>query len=327
MQKRFSWREFGLLMAPVAAVSALALWASTRPAPVRDDGKVFLYFYTQKPTTQEAFQGYDTAFVLQARNRVGQARQMDKVEPTLQLQTPYGLAVSHMDRGFSGFWIKVWGTSFAHRDDHRILLKLHNVPPGKLRFDFRAVALPPQNPPAMTPLPVTLPRPVSGSWKIDHTQIKAPNLSALPRKPLVKVRSVTVTQVSPGNTKAGVPYSVEAEIVFDLQSGAMGEKTPFDFDVHEHHFVPANQGFYGMSWSAGPSINPFRPVTKETPRTRIRSWKVFNDFPLVKMNVSGRASADNRWPLGFQIEPFDFRSVKVGQKLKFKAFPVALPKP
>lgn len=312
-------------MAPVLLVGAAGFLASKRPAPFKDDGKVFLSFQIQKPTTLEAFQGYDTAFVIRAKNRLGHAQQMDKVGPTLQLQTPYGLAVSHLDRGFSGFWMKVWGASSSGADNHRILLKLRNVPPGKLRFDYHAVALPSPSAPATAPLPVKPSVPVSGSWKIDHTQTKAPNLAVLPRKPFVQVRSVTVTQVSLGTPKAGVPYSVEAEMIFDLQSGAMNQKTPFDFDVSEHHFVPTNQGFYGMSWSSGPS--PVSPVSKETPRTRIRTWRVLNDFPHSKMNVSGRVSADNRWPLGFEIEPFDFKSVKVGQKLRFKQFPVALPKP
>ena len=79
-----------------------------------------------------------------------------------------------------------------------------------------------------------------------------------------------------------------------------------------------------MTYGLGSGLDPKR----DTVRRRVQQWTI-NLVPganTLKSRLSGRASAANRWPLGFEIEPFSFQSARVGQKLNFKQFPVALPK-
>jgi len=100
----------------------------------------------------------------------------------------------------------------------------------------------------------------------------------------------------------------------------MDENTSFVAKFDKRQLPRDEPTTYGLNWSSDSRF-------KVAPRTKVRSWTVFSDSLATKFYISGRVSADNRWPLGFQIEPFDFKTAKVGQKLKFKQFPVPLPQP
>ncbi|MBW3636185.1 MAG: hypothetical protein KY445_06920, partial [Armatimonadetes bacterium] len=144
-----------------------------------------------------------------------------------------------------------------------------------------------------------------------------PNLAAMPRNPLVSLREVVITEKVAGNARGGVPDEIKAEAVFDLNGVGTNQKSPFEFSI-SNQTRAATGPTYGMTWG--------HRSAKDTPRRRVRSWTVSTSpADTAKARVSGRASADNRWPLGFEIEPFSFKTVRVGQKLKFKQFPVALP--
>lgn len=73
-----------------------------------------------------------------------------------------------------------------------------------------------------------------------------------------------------------------------------------------------------MGWGSSP------PPEGTNPRIRTVSFTPYPHSQLAY--VSGRVSVGKNWPLGFEIEPFDYKKVKVGHRLKVKAFPVALPK-
>lgn len=319
MAKRFSIRKFGLLIAPVVLVVALVLWVSKPPEHPEisiDDEKISVTFQIDKPTGLEASAGYAGAFVLDIEMpyrqldftdiEMGDLR-LDFTRCTLylELQPPKTLQTS---KSKSANQI-LWKNSTEGSLNLRSPFKNRRYPPGTLYLGSNGL---------FTPWDTRGAKPtflVSRKWKIDRARLKAPNLAAMPRQPKVTVRSVTITKVFLFKNKfKGVPRgSVTGEVIFDLQGAAMNEATPFVYEFREHHFVPKNRVSYEMESGSKNILG--------TANTRVEAWTIFEDSLNVKMNVSGRASAGNRWPLAFEIEPFDFKSVKVGQKLKFKQFP------
>lgn len=319
MPKRFSMREMTLLTLPVLAIGAVGLWSSNR-LPV--DDKPRPHFSIAAPTTLEAFGGADAAFVIEIKNFPRQEFEIPfDFKAYLQVKTPHGLETARANESNYLPWTqKLWLGRAINGETNRFKFRSAALPSGEAHFGFSTIAQPLLLPVASSATARLKPLHLSGKWKVDRAQIKPLNLAAWPRKPWVAVRSVTITQRMPGNIRGGIPGSVRGEVVFDLQSAAMDGKTAFEIDFGEHHLVPKNSSTYG--------INSGVPIGhKEKPRTRVRYFEVRDVLVTSKFHVSGRVSADNRWPLGFQIEPFDFKTAKVGQKLKFKQFPVALPKP
>ncbi|PQV64876.1 hypothetical protein B1R32_103143 [Abditibacterium utsteinense] len=321
MRQRFHPRETALLLAPVLLIGVLGFWMSKRPIPKIDDGKLHPQFRLDKPSALEAFRGANTALVISFKGASAKDFDCQQLSPYLQVKTSRGVEVARYSmRGIVPWDENLWNYSSSNNTSTRFLLQTRAVPAGEMHFGFFGVAQPnasfTASPTASAPLkPVRL----SGKWKVDRTQFKPTNIASWPRKPFVKVREVVITEKTTGNPRGGVPNRITGEIIFDLQSATMEEKTSFEASFSEHHFTPPTQITYGMSYGSG--------QTKETPRTRAQSWMVNSKSPKTRLNVSGRVSADNRWPLGFTIEPFNFQNVKVGQKLKFKQFPVPLPKP
>lgn len=323
MSKRFSGRELGLLMAPVLIFGALAGWSSTRPqpratpaAPLKT-GKVQLQFGIEAPTTFQAFEGANVVFAVRVKGLDTKKYWLDDNSRFLQIQTPRGIEVSNGNGSNWGRKLWAFGTH-SSEDTLRFPLQTGGVPAGEMHFGISLVAHP--NPPIGATTTPLKPLRLSGRWKVERSQIPNRKLTAMPRKPWVKVRSVTLTRVTPGNPKAMLPSSVEGEVIFDLTSGSMNDRTPFETRFDRQYLVRPNQEIYGIGYSSGSQV-------KDSPRSRFATWMVQSGSLSQKVKVSGRASADNRWPLGFQIEPFPFKTAKVGQKLGFKQFPVALPKP
>ncbi|MBW3636184.1 MAG: hypothetical protein KY445_06915, partial [Armatimonadetes bacterium] len=181
MAKRFSARETALLMAPVVFVGALGWWLSKPPQPVRDNGPLRLSFRVEPPTTLEAFQGMDGAFVVEAQDRKGKSYLMNQAAPTLELKTARGIEVSRFSKGTTGFWTQVWN---SNSNNSRFTFNLGPLPPGTLHFGFDGMATLPSN--SAPPPPVR----VHGKWKVDRAKIQPPNLAAMPRNPLVSLREV-----------------------------------------------------------------------------------------------------------------------------------------
>lgn len=131
----------------------------------------------------------------------------------------------------------------------------------------------------------------------------------MPRAPLVSLVEVRIASVI-------APSGLIGEAVFQFEGAAMTDETPLDSSF--------KSSSHSLSWGTRSQWSKPKPGSRQ----RITEWTI---YPPKKgkalARISGRVSADNRWPLGFQIEPFDFQTAKVGQKLKFKQFPVALPKP
>ncbi len=314
MVKRFSARETALLMLPVAFVGTLGWWGSKRPRATLDEEPLRLGFHLEKPTALEAFRGANATCVVEIVGPSANNYQMQQVAAYLEVKTPQGVATSWAFKGHSSHrWdYEVWSYSSLTLKGARLSLKTPAIPAGTLHFGCYGIA----RPSGETPL--TKPVRVSGKWKVDRAQFKAPDIASWPRQPLVMLREVVIKEKRMGNARAGVPNRIAVEPVFTLNGAAMDEKTSFEANFSSRESQSPNRTTYGTSYLGG-------AVTRAMPRRRTARWSVSADSLTNKIYVSGRASADNRWPLGFQIEPFDFKTAKVGQKLRFKQFPVALP--
>jgi hypothetical protein len=193
----------------------------------------------------------------------------------------------------------LWDFTSTPNNLTRALVKTRAIPEGTLHFGTYIVAK------SSKPGGAAIAKPLrfSGKWSVDRSQITPTNLKVWPRKPLISLREVTITEKTAGG-------GVTGECVFQLDGVGMDTGTSFEISFSS-----------GCSWGMG-----LHPRTAETPRTRVRQWSVSQPTTGGSYFVSGRVSADNRWPLGFEIEPFNFKSARVGQKLKFNQGPVSLPK-
>lgn len=233
---------------------------------------------------------------------------MGQSDATLKVQTARGIEESRVN-SYSGLWREVWKGTWQDKNVMRFPIHTAKIPTGTLRFSWTGIAQVARA--ASAPRSVRL----AGDWPVDRTRIKPFPFDKMARSPLVVLRWVKVTQVFPGQ--------VNAECVFDLSGVNMNVQTPTEFSFCGEARVGTVT--YGASWGTAMS----GLATPETAIRRVREWAI-STTPTAKSkiigHVSGRASAGNRWPLAFQIEPFDFAKVKVGQKLKFKSWPAPVPK-
>ncbi len=310
MAKRFSAREMAILTAPILVIGAMGFWASKRPALLAsptDNGKLLLTFQIDKPTTLEAFDGAQGALVLGLKQQTEQFR-INGSSTFIELETPRGPIALRQ-----GFKRPSWGTVWhGNINGTRFPIRISEIPPGVLVFgcnatiDYGSINI-------GGPLPPK-PLPMSGKWKIDRAQLKPPQFSSWQRKPLISLREVKISRIDVGPSYGGRRVSGEAFFHFD--GATMNDDTKLEMKV------------FSFNAAMGHGTNAAWSKTPKKPRQRITEWTVYSlnsKNPIVR--VTGRVSADNRWPLGFEIEPFNFKTAKVGQKLRFKQFPVALPKP
>jgi hypothetical protein len=310
--KRFHAREMALLLGPVALIGVVGFWMSGRPV---DDGRLRLSFSIEKPTTLQAFRGIDANLALKVKNSDGKELTIKKGSPYVEVHTPRGVEVSRLE----GRSQRDWESDFwmGSINSSRFPIKMKSVPEGTLFFGFDGISQPPLVAGA-TPTQVSR---VSGKWKINRAQIAPTNLAGLPRKPFVSLREVVITQVTlTKGTPATSSSEVSGEAIFDLQSGTMDKETSFECNVRGNSAGRGPRGF-AMGWGLGTPTSP----TQGTARTRTIEWTVFGSWIDTNVNVTGFVSAGNRWPLAFEIGPFDFNKVKVGQKLKFKSWPAPVP--
>jgi hypothetical protein len=299
--KHFSAREFALLCSPLLIIGVVG-WLLSKRRISPDEGKLHLAFHVEKPTTLEAFKGSDAALVVGLAGEGADKMRVASSDPWLEVQGAHGAERSYMSRGYSGIWTKVWK---SNSNGTRFTINSQVIPAGQLRFGTSSAI--------QTLSATTFAAPRTGSWLLNRAQIKPFGFKKMTRLPLVHLRSVKIIQINPGN--------IRGETVFDLTGPTMNAQTPFDYDFSERRS--------GMGSGYGSS-----DLTPQTATRRVREWTVFKPFvtasgytpKIVPVRISGRVSADNRWPLAFQIEPFTLAKIKVGQKLRFKSWPVPVPK-
>lgn len=90
--------------------------------------------------------------------------------------------------------------------------------------------------------------------------------------------------------------------------------------------TPLEIRFSSSNGGSGLATNPGWSKTPKKRATASRSGQFIGTRRVPTKNwVTGRASAANRWPIGFEFEMLNFKTAKVGQK--FKSFPVPLSNP
>lgn len=305
--KRFSPREFALLCSPLLIVGVVGWLLSKRkvtsPTPVKP---LHLAFRVEKPTMLEAFGGADAALVVELQGHDADKLGFYRSDPWLEVQGAHGVLRSYESRGYSGVWTKVWKGNW---NNSRFPVNAGIIPPGRLRFGFDAqMGLSNGTMPS-----ATMPH-LSGNWAINRALIHPVEFQKMARAPLIVLRRVKVTSAVGGQ--------IVVECVFDLLAAGANAQTPTEFDFSGETRVGAIT--YSTSWSTSMSGT----ATRETPTRRVREVSLY--IPPTKgktliSRISGRVSANNRWPLAFQVEPFDLLKVKVGQTLKFKSWPVPIP--
>ena len=304
---RFSAREFALLCLPVAAIAGAGLWVATRPAPI----PLHLDFRVEKPTTLEAFGGADAVWVTKIEGDDANNPEIEfaKMERTVELKTRGGTQIVPTNQWSNlSPWRNVWKGSQSF---NRLPLAQMSIPAGELSFKYQTQPVHKnfkKSHASATPLP-----PLVGSWKIDRSRFAPFNFNALARTPQIKIRAIKVI--------AGGPGLVQSEIQFDLLGAGMDAQTPIDFNLL------GTLNFKGTTYL--PSYETNATVDPKNPLRRTVKWTLNGPAsppPKTMGDVHGRVSANERWPLTFQLDPIDISKVKAGRNLKFRQWPAPIPK-
>ena len=134
---------------------------------------------------------------------------------------------------------------------------------------------------------------------------------SIDKAPLTHKREMSIPDW--GRSDEGGVESVMFEIEFTYDKQGENHNTPFEAQAKEKHGR--------LKWSGVSDFVPLAP----------QNWKavVFEierpapDAP--PFEITGRVSANNRWPLAFKLGPFKFDDVKVGRSLPFQSWPAPLP--
>ena len=297
--KRFSGREFALMTAPILGIGAVAWWMSSRPPiPVKRLGQ--LSFRIEKPTTMEAFRGANVAFLIDVEGTAQKDYWMQDSSAYLEIQTPTGLKKSWWNNAnYDVKWEReVWNYAINHS---RFLLKTDSLPAGELHFGISGKASTGYS--GTPPAPVM----VNGKWKIDRTLLTPVSFDKLERSPKIELLVLEITAINKRN--------LTIDAAFIVKDDAISEKATLEtsFREHRNRFVSTTGGMQKSMTTAHRlvrQLNIGAPLTGQ---------------PITPYVITGRVSVANRWPLDFEAEPFDFKTAKVGQRIRFKQFPAPLP--
>ena len=295
--KRFSAREFALLCVPVVAVAGVGFWASRRPVPQPYIPPKFSLSY-EPPSALKAFEGAQTVIVAKlGDDSDGNSYILDgalRPKYWLDATTPQGTKTLRDDGSGS---LKLKGVSMSVANNQWFYFYLTAIPDGDLTFGISGKAISSSFPSKAKP------HQIKQELRVDKTRLKNFDFS-LPRAPLVKIKSATISQITR-------PSGATVQLILVVQGGKKMEEVRVQTDFKESH------GYVNSS-SMQKSPN--------APRNFVIEADVFDANGIIeKVELSGRISADNQWPLAFEIEPFDYAKVKVGQQLKFKSWPAPLP--
>ena len=185
---------------------------------------------------------------------------------------------------------------------------MKEIPPGDLKFGMSGMAIPQFTTGTHPSFPI------KKVWPIERNNLKSFDFS-LPRAPNLKIKSATISEAS--NRK----LRIDIAFVF-LSSKDLADM------IWQEHYEEANGWFFVPSSGAkrGTVRNRIATIMIAPPVGGFPSGFAYGAKPKAPpIEISGRVSADNCWPLAFKIEPFDFRKVKFGQQLPFKSWPAPLP--
>lgn len=299
--KLFSARELAVLCLPFAAIVGVFFWASQHkgtPIPLPPEPPPKLRFSSRPPTTLEAFDGVKTVLVAEVgRDSRGSEYRWSETNQLFWLKTG-DEKTSKLWRsdgsgsiGKEAFSPSIWG-------DASIDLPLKSIPTQSMIWGLDAKVI------STDMYQPTRSFNIKGQRQIDKSQIEPFDFS-LDKAPLTHLREMGISNRD--------EKSVTLEVEFTYDKAGENHNTPFEAQFQERHGR--------LGWSGVSSFVPLAP----------QNWKsvVFvierspsNDSPF---EITGRVSANNRWPLAFKIGPFKFDDVKIGKPLPFKSWPAPLP--
>ena len=299
--KRFSAREFALLCVPVAVVAGVGWWASRRPTPKPSYVGPQLQFRDETPKALQAFDGVQQALTISIGkdSKGAQFSAFGQPKSWLHIKTPQNTETWYSSGTGT---LPVSGVSMASENNQKYSILIKQVPQGALTAGFSGQIVNDALRPAVKPIFV------KRQWNVSKSKFKPFDFN-LPRASLVKLTSATISTVS--------ATQLAARFTFALQGMAMNEKTTLDNQFDEKHGL-------SFGYSMNGKVNAPKARVCECYIMRKNSTMGVGAAPMT-IELSGRVSADNRWPLAFSIEPFDFKTAKVGQQLKFKSWPAPLP--
>ncbi len=291
--KRFSAREFALLCLPVAVVAGAGFWAARRGVPLSVDlGKPKLQFHVEKTTALQAFNcpnGCVAAVTMElSKNWRGTPYEFTQRKFWIETQTPQGKI---RWPGY-GTWPKDIGPGFTGNSQETMFLS--KMPSSKITFGLEGMIVPTPNTNATQPVQV------SGQWELDPSEVKAFNFN-IPRDPLLQLQTVTFEGKPLGDASIGFAYSVASGKVKEYEMAYRFQPIHSVWDIGSYTIKQEGKFYIRAS-------NPTYANAKAT-----------------DIHLNGSLSLNNGWPLSFEIEPFDYKSAKVGQQLKFKSWPAPLP--
>ncbi len=313
--KRFSAREFALLCVPVAAVAGAGCFAS-KPISPKAEPPPKLSFSMRQPSTLEAFDGVKTVLVAQvARDSDGRLYEFldgKSYEPGATDPLVYPLVWLKIgDKNTSKIWRSDGSGSInkaAFKSsvlwDARVELPMKNVPPKPIFFGIQS---------KLTSFEHLLPHntfDIKRQWPVDPSGVKPFDFS-LDKAPLTHMKEMSIPDW--GRSDKGGVESVMFYVEFTYDKPGENHNTPFEAQAKEK---------YGrLKWSGVDDPRP--PAPQNWNAVIMKIERPASDAP--PFEITGRVSANNRWPLAFKLGPFKFDDVKVGHPLPFQSWPAPLP--
>ena len=212
----------------------------------------------------------------------------------LDVATPQGIKSWRTD-GTGTFQIK--GASAMNDANQWYYIYLTEIPDGDLTFGVSGKAISSSFPSKAKP------HQIKQALSVDKSKLEKFDFS-LPRAPLVKIKSATISRITR-------PSSATVQLILVLQGAKKMEEIGVQTDFKESH------GFVGST--------SMQRSPKASRNLIVEANVIGGNAISKKVELAGRVSADNHWPLAFKIEPFDYAKVKVGQQLPFKSWPAPLP--
>ena len=148
----------------------------------------------------EAFEGTAAVFRVKVENDDEKNLFLQTYKPYLECRTPGSEVSRNYDSALS--WSRALHMPVENENDLRILVRMKDVPAGTLLFGMDGIVRPTPSSKTAMPNPPKAFR-VSGKWKVERARIKAVNLAALPRQPLISLREVVITQKVAGDARIG----------------------------------------------------------------------------------------------------------------------------
>lgn len=267
-----------------------------RPTSVEAAPK--LSFSARPPTTLEAFDGVRAVLVAQVGEKVlGKEYGFAPKDPLFWLKIG--------DENDSAIW-RSDGTGSIKKDafspavwgDASIDLPLKSVPQKTMTFglDAKVVSLNLYQP--------TKSFDIKGQWQVDKSQLKFFDFT-LDKAPLTHPNIAVIYRRD--------DKFIECDMEWIFDKAGEYHRTPLEAQMRERY---GRLESYGDDWYTPPAPRNRRSILFTI---ELSSSK---DLPI---EITGRVSANNRWPLAFKIEPFDFKTARGGQQLKFKSWPAPLP--